>query len=141
MSASHAPEYRAWINMKSRCYTSSSTHYEQYGGRGISVCERWINSYAAFLNDMGPRPTPNHSLDRICPNGNYEPDNCRWATRTEQQRNIRTNRMVSIFGVSTTLAEAAERAGKKQNTVLYRLKRGWSPEQALSLPSQRGRKP
>jgi len=136
------PEYRAWINMKSRCNTPSSSHYEEYGGRGIRVCIEWETSFPAFLAAMGARPTADHSLDRIDTNGNYEPGNCRWATRKEQQRNLRTNRIVVTQDRGEeTLAEAAERSGAKYNTVLYRLKRGWSLQQALSLAPQRGRRP
>lgn len=134
-------EYRTWINMKSRCYTPTSTGYKDYGGRGIKVCERWLHSFGAFLEDMGPRPSPEHSIDRIDCDGDYEPSNCRWATRTEQARNFRANRIVEAFGRSMTLAEAAEQSGLPYNTVLYRLKRGWTLDQALTLPQQQGARP
>lgn len=125
------PAYRCWINMKSRCRTPSATHYEQYGGRGITVCDLWAGSFDAFLSDMGPRPSPLHSVDRIDSNGNYEPGNCRWATKTEQMRNLRCNHIVAVDGLNMTLAEAAEKAGLKYNTLLYRLKRGWPIERAV----------
>jgi hypothetical protein len=85
------PEYRAWSNMIDRCERPGNKQYEDWGGRGITVCARWRASFADFLVDMGPKPTPQHSLDRMKVDGNYTPLNCRWATRIEQSRNKRTN--------------------------------------------------
>lgn len=91
-TASHGmtktPEYRAWASMRQRCANPKSARYDNYGGRGISVCDRW-QSFEAFFADMGPRPTSEHSIDRIDNDGNYEPGNCHWATRSEQQQNKR----------------------------------------------------
>lgn len=83
------PEYHVWSDMKSRCYRKSNKSYKYYGGRGIIVCENWKNSFLSFLTDMGIRPTKNHSIDRINFNGNYEPNNCRWTTRSVQIHNRR----------------------------------------------------
>lgn len=88
-SRPQTPEYRAWTHMRSRCYDSTSKNYRYYGGRGISVCKRWGKSYLSFLADVGRRPSSNHSLDRINNDGNYEPKNCRWATRSQQSLNRR----------------------------------------------------
>ena len=80
-------EYVAWVSMKTRCYNPKANRYEYYGGKGIKVCERWLNSFENFLSDMGPAPTAEHSIDRIDGNGDYEPSNCRWADVYEQRAN------------------------------------------------------
>lgn len=138
---SNVPEYRHWINMISRCENPSTPDYENYGGRGIRICKAWRDSFDAFFQDMGRRPSPRHSVDRIDVNGDYEAANCRWADARTQCRNMRCNHIVTFRGREMTLAEAVEHSPVTYNTVLYRLKRNWSLEDAILRPQQRGRRP
>lgn len=106
-------EYTTWQAMKRRCYAKNDKFYDYYGGRGIKVCDRWLNSYESFLLDMGRRPSDSHSLDRIDPNGNYEPRNCRWATNKEQNRNKRYEQtLYELIKVKQLLARYVEKYGE-----------------------------
>lgn len=125
---SNSSEYRIWAGMKRRCHSPVCHKYEHYGGRGITVCDRWLNSFERFYEDMGPRPSPRHSIDRIDVNGHYEPRNCRWATTTEQRRNTRVNAVIHYLGRDMCIAEAAELSGFRPSTLYNRLRRGWSNE-------------
>lgn len=116
------PGYLTWIAMRTRCFNKNHIAYEQYGGRGITVCERWRESFLNFYQDMGPRPDQ-MTLDRINGNGNYEPSNCRWATSKEQQNNMRSNQFVVVNGVRLTIAMQSERLGVNYHTLYSRLKR------------------
>jgi hypothetical protein len=118
------PEYAAWARMRRRCETPTDRVYRHYGGRGITVCQRWRESFEAFLADMGPRPGSNLSLDRLDVNGNYEPGNCRWATQSEQMRNTRRNRYVLVDGARVCVSEAAERLGTTSDRIRGMVKRG-----------------
>ncbi len=89
---SKTPEHRAWLEMKRRCYNSNRPGWQNYGGRGIRVCDQWLNSFQQFLKDLGPKPDPTYSLDRINNDGNYEPGNCRWANKQTQARNQRRHK-------------------------------------------------
>ncbi len=90
-----SPEYQTWLNMKARCYNSRSKYFEDYGGRCIIVCDRWLKSFLDFLSDMGLKPSAKHSIDRVNNNGNYEPANCKWSTQLEQIHNRRPRRKKS----------------------------------------------
>lgn len=106
---SNTPEYRAWANLKSRCSNMNDPHYANYGGRGITVCERWANSFAAFYADMGPRPA-DFQIDRIDNNGNYEPSNCKWVMREENLRNQRPVVVAPLCSFCGTLFVSSRRA-------------------------------
>lgn len=132
------PEYTAWEDMIDRCHNPNCRNYRYYGARGISVCDRWRSSYENFLSDMGRRPSPQHSIDRKNVNDNYEPLNCRWATRKEQSRNTRANRLLTYGGETHCLAEWAELVGIVTTTLKKRLDSGWTMEQALTTPVKSG---
>lgn len=119
--------------MLRRCTNPSDVAWPYYGGRGITVCERW-QSFEQFLEDMGPRPSDAHSIDRIDGNRGYEPGNCRWATKKEQSRNMRRNRMLTLKGVTKPLAAWADTSGINHKTILARLRGGWTIEDALTVP-------
>lgn len=123
--------YSVWVAMKSRCINQNDKNYRWYGGRGISICDRWSESFSSFIEDMGPRPT-GHSIERIDNNGPYEPSNCRWASREEQARNRSNTKFLSIGGEKKPLAELADIHGLTYETVYQRKLRGASDEQALS---------
>lgn len=130
---SFTPEHRAWSRAKERCYRPANPRYEHYGARGIVMCEAWRNSFEAFLADMGLRPSPKHSIDRIDNDGNYEPSNCRWATSEEQNNNRSINRFVIVDGQRLTVAQASRKTGLTENQITYRLRRGDSPEEAARV--------
>jgi len=109
------PEHEAWRNLKERCGNPNCREYKDYGGRGISVCERWAD-FSMFFADMGLKPSPIHSIDRIDVNGNYEPNNCRWATPKEQSLNRRSNVIVSYGGAKIPLSQAVELMGGSKST-------------------------
>lgn len=131
---SRTVEYEAWKNMRKRCYNPQATQYKDWGGRGIKVCVRW-QVFEAFLEDVGPRPSPQHSIDRIDVDGDYCPENCRWATRREQANNMRHNRRLSAFGRTQTLSQWATEIGIPDYCVRLRIDRyNWSVERSLSTP-------
>ena len=117
------PEYRIWGGMKKRCSNPKAQRYENYGGRGIRVCDRW-HSFLNFFEDMGARPSTKHSLERNDNNGNYEPNNCRWATVKEQANNTTRNIILDIDGVKMTLVEASSHFGISYSSVYRKVQSG-----------------
>lgn len=135
--------YSVWIGMKVRCYNKNARTYRYYGGKGVSVCERWRDGdgvrggFECFVADMGDRPSMDYTIDRIDWQGNYEPSNCRWITLAEQQRNKSNNRVVEFGGERVVLAEAIRRSGISACAVHDRLRRGWDESRALTQPTRR----
>lgn len=132
-------EYYAWFSAKSRCCNPKNKGYKHYGARGITICRQWRESFEVFLHDMGPRP-PGYSLDRKNNSGNYEPGNCRWSTRKQQNQNTRRNVLAIIGGETHCVTEWVNRLGINRGAVSSRLQRGWTPERALCEPVHRYRK-
>lgn len=128
---SKTPIHAIWLGIIVRCEDKNHHTYPRYGGRGITICERWRNSFEAFLADVGNRPSPDHSIDRIDNNKGYEPGNVRWATQKEQCRNTSKNRIISIDGVSRCVAEWAEVMGFPPNIIHDRLRLGWNERDAV----------
>lgn len=128
----YSREYSTWCAMKNRCKNATHAQYPQYGGRGIYVCDRWLNSFENFLADMGPRL--GGSIDRIDNDGPYEPGNCRWASRSEQARNKRSSRRLTANGETRSMAEWAELSGLKLKTIHRRLEQGWTEQDAVTVP-------
>lgn len=147
-----APEYKAWGSIRDRCDNPKCRSWPRYGGRGIKMCEGW-QEFASFIRDMGERPSPRHSIDRIdnergydcghcddCLRRNAAP-NCRWATRFEQARNKRNNRRIAFGGVTRTATEWGEITGISPGTIASRIAKGWTVERALTRRPNRGRNP
>lgn len=129
-----APEWEIWCGMIQRTTNPKAVGYPNYGGRGIKVCPRW-RKFKLFLKDMGPRPSPDHSLDRYPDNdGNYEKSNCRWATLIEQHNNTRVNRRIAFNGKTQTVMQWAREYGLTKDVLFGRLYAGWSIERALLAP-------
>jgi len=132
----HPNEYRAWAGMRTRCHNPAFKDWHLYGGRGITICARW-DSFAAFFEDLGTKPSPRHSLDRFPnPHGNYEPGNARWATPKEQARNwSKRNRRIAFDGRVMTLSAWAEETGLVREVLRDRLDSGWTIRRALTTPA------
>lgn len=125
-------EYTAWNNIKSRCFRKTNKHYRNYGGRGITVCDRWLNSYSNFISDVGRAPSDKHSLDRINNNGNYEPGNVKWSTIKDQSNNKRTSKLISYNGETMTVSRWANKLSLNYKTLWDRINNGWTIDRAFT---------
>jgi len=131
--ATDTKEYIVWESMRARCRNQNRQDFKNYGGRGIKVCDRWLNSFEDFIEDMGFCPE-GLTIERIDNDGNYSPENCRWGTRKEQALNRRSNRVLVYRGISKTVSEWAEMLNVERGAIVHRLGRGWSIEDALEKP-------
>lgn len=127
------PEFRSWIKMIERCTDTKCKAYPGYGGRGITICDEWLDSFEAFHADMGDKPTPRYQIERIDNNDGYYKENCRWATPLEQGRNKRNNVHLTLNGVTLCLSEWSRITGMEATKIRYRMKRGWPDHLALSV--------
>jgi hypothetical protein len=133
-----SPEYLAWRSIKGRCLNPRHSAYKDYGGRGITLSREWVDDPMAFIRHVGRRPSTTHSIERIKNNGNYEPGNVRWATDKEQQRNTRSNVLVTVRGVTLCLRAWAEKnRWKNLDLPSSRINRGWDPQRAVTVPPLR----
>lgn len=146
----HPPEWTSWSHMRYRCNDPDNAAYERYGGRGIQACKRFNQSFIAFYRCVGPRPSPQHSIDRVDNNGHYScgtcadcrkngwPMNVRWATKKEQSQNRSVTVWIKFKDQRHCLAEWSRITGIKENTLTGRLDAGWSIENALTIPPSKG---
>ena len=125
-------EYKIWLGIKKRCLDSNHSTYKNYGKRGIKICDRWLDSFENFLEDMGNCPSDIHSIDRVNNDGNYESLNCRWATRKEQNNNCRRNRLFDHDGLQYTLSQLCEKLNVKYHLIYDRIYvLNWTLEEAI----------
>lgn len=136
----YSEEYNTWRAMKSRCLNPKDPSYKNYGGRGIKIYDKWINSFVEFYNDVGPQPTPEHTLDRKDNNGDYTPENCKWSTGKEQSNKKRNNIIINYNNETYTQTQLCEKYNIKVTTFKDRLKRGLTIEEALTLPLHPGKR-
>lgn len=130
-------EYRSWQAMKQRCHNPNYPNYKLYGGKGIFVCDEWRNSFDKFLEDMGKKPTLQHSIDRIDNSKGYFKDNCRWATKKEQSNNKSDCRYLTYNGETNTITEWGRITGIPQMTIRRRINLGWDTEKVLTTPAKK----
>lgn len=124
-----SPEYHSWMAMKKRCLNPDVKHLKY---KGMFICKEWIDSFAAFYKDMGSKPTIKHTIDRIDNSKGYFPENCRWATRSEQNKNYSQTRFIEYNGVKMCVTDWANKLGIPRHRIFNRLQKGWSAEKALT---------
>jgi hypothetical protein len=127
-------EYNCWIRMKRRCCNPKDRKFKDYGGRGILVCARWVNSFESFLKDIGKRPSSMHSLGRINNDGNYEPGNVRWELPIEQANNCRSNHKILYNGKNLTISQWGRIIGTSPDNIYSRIGNGWSEIESITIP-------
>jgi len=125
-------EFRIWQGMKARCLNPNHMFYLRYGGRGITICREWLDSFEAFYADMGPRPHDT-TLDRIDNDRGYSPENCRWATREQQHNNKASSRLITVGSATLTITQWSKASGISRHTISRRLRNGWNPAEAVSV--------
>lgn len=128
----YSSEYKSWISMKSRCYNKKNVKYPIYGERGITVCKSWLLSFNNFFADLGPKPSPKHTLERIKYNDNYDPSNCIWALPIIQNRNKRDNVVIKYNGKTMLPSDWAAETGLSANIIRARIRKGWSIQKTLT---------
>lgn len=131
------PTWVSWDSMKQRCLNENHKSHKDYGGREITICERWLDSFENFFADMGERPKGT-TLDRKDTNGNYEPGNCRWASSKVQGNNKRSSRNITFMGLTRTLKQWADASGISNKALAYRLANGWDMKEALMTKTNHG---
>lgn len=139
-SRGKSKEYLVWVMMKQRCLNDNHPQWEDYGGRGITICKRWLDKkhgYANFLNDVGRAPTNRHTIDRMNNDKGYKPSNVKWSTRQEQALNRRASLSKYTGNLRLNFAKISASLGGRPNLVTHRLERGWSIERAISTPAHR----
>lgn len=139
-STEQSSEYMTWKNIKSRCNNPNNKSYNRYGERSIRVCDRWMESFEAFLADMGMKPFPEATIERIDNDGPYSKENCKWATQSEQMRNMSRNRLITFQGRTQCLQDWVNETGLSKAVISNRLKKGWTVEETLTVPSIQGRR-
>lgn len=132
-----SPTFRTWCSVIQRCTDKNGTGYKKYGAKGITVCDRWLNSFESFLADMGERPSSKYSIDRIDPRQGYYPENCRWATMKEQQNNRTNNRLITVDGQTKTLMQWSECLGMNHTSIIGRINRGMNLKDAVTKQRMR----
>lgn len=133
------PLYETWSGIKDRINNPNNPGWHNYGGRGIKICDRWKDSFQNFIDDMGPRPSDKHSIDRIDNDGDYCPDNCRWATRKQQANNKQTSISITIGNQTKPISEWCKHYKIKYATALWRFNHGWAIDKIFSVRAYRGR--
>jgi len=131
MNISDTKLYKTFVRIKCRCYNIKDKRYKDYGGRGITVCDEWRNSFEQFAKDMGEPPTKKHSIDRIDNNKGYSKENCRWATPKQQANNTRLTTFITYKNETKSLSEWTKISKLRKGTIITRLRRGWTIEKAL----------